>query len=115
MELRVQFAFRAEHSVRIDGIREESHRHRFRGEVILEGEPDPDIVVDFLKVDRILKEQVVQRFHGKNLNDFFENPTTEHIAKAIFEILSPHLNGPNYRLVGIVLWESPRFSVLYRP
>ncbi len=115
MELRVQFSFRAEHSVRIQGVREETHRHRFRGEVILEGTPNPDIVVDFLYVDRILQEHVVQRFHGKNLNAFFDNPTAEHIARAIFEILEPLLHGPNYRLIGVVLWESPRFSVYYRP
>ncbi len=115
MELRVQGFFRAYHSVVIDGEREESHRHRFIVEVTVEGEPVDGVVLDFLKIDRILREQVLYRFNGTNLNDFFENPTAENLVREIFRLLKPHLTGPHYRLTAVTLWESPRYRVTYRP
>ncbi len=115
MELRVQGFFRAHHSVVINGEREESHRHRFVVEVTVEGEPVEGVVLDFLKIDRILRERVLQRFNGTNLNDFFENPTAENIAREIYRLLKEPLSGPHYRLVAVTLWESPRYSVTYRP
>ena len=99
----------------IDGEREESHRHRFVVEVTVAGDPVDGVVLDFLKIDRILRERVLQRFNGTNLNDFFENPTAENIAREIYRLLKDDLTGPNYRLAAVTLWESPRYSVTYRP
>ncbi len=115
MELKVQGFFRAYHSVVINGEREESHRHRFVVEVTVEGEPVDGVVLDFLKIDQALRERVIHRFNGTHLNDFFENPTAENLAREIFRLLQDVLTGPNYRLKAVTLWESPRYSVTYRP
>lgn len=116
MELIVSFSFKASHSVKIYGVREETHRHRFLCEVILEGEPNEyGIVEDFIKVDKIVKDMIVQRFHNKNLNEFIENPTAEELAKEIYKILKPYFEAQNYRLKAIRVYESPRFSVYYQP
>ncbi len=115
MKLNVRFSFRASHSVKINNIREDNHTHRFQVELSIEGVPSPDIIVDFLEVDRIAKDKVVSLFHQKNLNDLMENPTAENIARKIFHLLEPELTGKNYKLIAVKVWESPRYSVEYHP
>lgn len=115
MKLSVRVSFRASHSVKINNKREDHHTHRFQVELTIEGEPTPDIIVDFLEVDRIAKEKIVSLFHQKNLNDFMENPTAENIAKKIFQLVEPELSDKNYKLVAVKVWESPRYSVEYHP
>lgn len=93
------------------------HGHNYELDVSVEGEIDPrtGFVADLAQVKRIVEECVVAKIDHRNLNvDVPEfrrlNPTTENVARIIWEWLAPALPG----LVKIVLWETPRNYVEYR-
>ena len=72
------------------------HGHNYRVEVTVEGEVDPltGMVVDLGELDTILEERVVEPMDHAFLNDLpdFEGemlvPTTENLARAVWERLS---------------------------
>lgn len=93
------------------------HGHNYELDVSVEGEIDPTTgyVADLGEVKQIVEKLVVSRFDHKNLNldvpDFRDrNPTSEHIAVVIWELLEGRLPG---RLTKIVLWETPMNYVEY--
>lgn len=77
------------------------HGHNYRVEVTVEGEVDPrtGMVVDLGKLDDLLEDRVVGPMDHAFLNDLpdFEGemlvPTTENIARAVWERLSGTLPG----------------------
>jgi len=98
-----RFSFEAAHAVIIEGKPEEVHGHTFRLEVSVEGPLRGGYVIDFLELRRIV-EEVVGRLDHRNLNAFFDNPTTENVAlwigKGIIERLPEGI-----KLKRLVLWE----------
>jgi len=69
-----------------------------------------DAGVDFSDVDKMVKEQVLDRVDHTNLNDFIENPTAENIATWMWHRLEGKLPG----LAEVRLWEIPTSCVVYR-
>lgn len=74
------------------------HGHDYRCEVTVEGPVDPEtgMVVDLGRLDRILEERVLDPMDHAFLNDlpeFAEGsiPTTENLARAVWERVSPAL------------------------
>lgn len=72
------------------------HRHLWSVTVWLSGQPEPatGMVADLPEVDRILREQVVDRYDGRHLNVvdpvFTERqPSTETLAMVLAERLAP--------------------------
>lgn len=70
------------------------HGHNYELEVKVTGVPDPETgyVMDMKLLSRITKEEVLDRFDHRNLNldtVYFRdlNPTAEHIAMVIYELL----------------------------
>jgi len=57
----------------------------------------------------VVEERAVNRLDHQYLNDFFENPTAENLAKWIFDQIG-ELN-PEY----VEVWESEKASVRYTP
>jgi 6-pyruvoyltetrahydropterin/6-carboxytetrahydropterin synthase len=113
MRLDVEFYFAAAHRLpRYDGPCFRMHGHNYRFFVALEGEVDPrsGMIADFGDVKRIVQEHVLSRVDHRNLNDVLENPTAENIARWIWEMLEPHLNG----LCEVRLYEIPDSCVTYR-
>lgn len=75
------------------------HGHNYALEVWVEGEIDPEtgFVIDLKDLKHIIRDSVVERFDHRNLNlDCPEfkglNPTTENIAKVVWNILREQLD-----------------------
>lgn len=113
MRLNVQFEFCAAHRLpNYDGPCNRVHGHNYRFVVTIAGEPDEHsgMIMDFVEIERIVKELVVDKIDHRDLNDFLENPTAEFIVKWFWELLEPPLEG----LQQIELWEMEGLSVSYR-
>lgn len=69
------------------------HGHNYVVEVLVSGDvaPETGMVVDMAKLDRVVRDLVLDRFDHANLNldELFVNrvPTTENLCKALFELL----------------------------
>jgi 6-pyruvoyltetrahydropterin/6-carboxytetrahydropterin synthase len=96
------------------------HGHNYVLEVSLEGEPDPvtGMVLDLKELKEILARQVVDAYDHRFLNyevPPFDRivPTTENIARDIWQRLEPHLSGDRRRLHSIRVYETPDLYVDY--
>ena len=92
------------------------HGHNYVVEVSLEGTPDPrtGMVLDLKELKQILNREVVEPYDHRFLNyevQPFDRviPTTENIARDIWQRLEPHL--PN--LHAVRLYETPDLFVDY--
>lgn len=91
------------------------HGHNYNLEVTIAGEPDPDsgfIILPHV-LDAIVDEEVYNRFDHKHLNvdcPEFETliPTSENLAKVIFELLRQRLGQEGFQLVKIGLHETQK-------
>jgi len=89
------------------------HGHNYVLEVTVEGEPDrvTGMVVDLKTLKDVLEEQIVSpmdhRFLNAEVKPFDKLvPTTENIARAIWEKLLPVLDRPGTSLAKVRLYES---------
>ena len=89
------------------------HGHNYNLEVTVAGQPDADTGFIILPktLDAIVDEEIYARFDHKHLNvdcPEFENviPTSENLAKVIFEILSARLQQDGFELAKIGLHET---------
>jgi 6-pyruvoyltetrahydropterin/6-carboxytetrahydropterin synthase len=96
------------------------HGHNYVLEVSLEGEPDPvtGMVLDLKELKEILTRHVVEPYDHRFLNyevPPFDRvvPTTENIARDIWQRLDPVLSGGNRRLHSIRVYETPDLYVDY--
>lgn len=97
------------------------HGHTFTLEVTVRGEPAPEdgMVVDFLQLESLIREEVLSEVDHKNLNrdvSFLTGtiPTTENLAVAFWERLEPRLKAlEKCQLFRIRLFESTKNFVDY--
>jgi 6-pyruvoyltetrahydropterin/6-carboxytetrahydropterin synthase len=96
------------------------HGHNYVVEVSLEGKPDAvtGMVLDLKELKDILNRYVVEPYDHRFLNyevPPFDRvvPTTENIARDIWQRLEPHLNRGAGRLHSIRVWETPDLYVDY--
>ena len=117
-ELVIESDFSAAHRLReYDGACERLHGHNWRVEMVVAGET-PDrlgMVADFRDLKRILRE-VLDRFDHSFLNESPEfeeqNPTTENLARTIFEHCARRMPG-GVTVRSVAVWESPRCGARY--
>jgi 6-pyruvoyltetrahydropterin/6-carboxytetrahydropterin synthase len=112
-EVMVQKHFSSAHNLRgYEGKCEALHGHNWSVEVVVRAEKlnAIGIAVDFKDIKEALDEQMEKLDH-KYLNEtppFDEiNPTTENIAKFLYDTLSKLLNDDCLRIYRINVWESP--------
>ncbi|OPL16772.1 MAG: hypothetical protein AVO39_00375 [delta proteobacterium MLS_D] len=115
----IRRTFSAAHTIAIGGVKEAMHGHNFAVEISLESmELDGDgVVVDFRTVknhaDIVLKEM-----DHSYLNDltFFKTipPTSENIARHIFERMEKACASQNAVLSQVTVWESESARATYR-
>ena len=94
------------------------HGHNYELVVGLKGAVDPEtgMVMDIAELKEIIKEQVLDPFDHKNLNEEVPefaklNPTVEQIAQVIWQRMRPKIGD---RLgLEITLYETPRNFVTY--
>ncbi|MCK4338430.1 MAG: 6-carboxytetrahydropterin synthase, partial [Candidatus Cloacimonetes bacterium] len=74
------------------------------------------MTIDF-KVLKKQFEKILSDFDHKYLNDLEvfsnHNPTSEFIAKTIFERASIQVNNSNCEVKEVEVWESEKYSVVY--
>lgn len=118
MRVRLTHEFRLESAHSLPGVPAEHkcsriHGHTFGIEVHVEGEVDPESgwLVDYADLERAFRP-VRDALDHRLLNEVegLANPTSEHVARWIWERLGPRLPG----LAEIVVKESPATRCSYR-
>lgn len=89
------------------------HGHNYTLEVTLEGEPNPQTgqLAALPALDHLVEETIIERFDHRHLNEDcpeFETliPTSENLAKVIFNLLDPLLQTPHSHLAKVGLHET---------
>lgn len=91
------------------------HGHNYGLEVTVEGAPDGETgwIIPPAELDAIVDEEVYNRFDHKHLNEDCPEfagliPTSENLARVIFDLLRPRLDGAGRRLAKIGLHETQK-------
>lgn len=119
--LTVRGGFSASHQLRNCRSKcENLHGHNFSAAILVEGErldPDMEILLDFSILKRELREALAELDH-KHLNDIppFDriNPSSENVARHLFQRLAPRVAAHGARLVEVEVGEKEGQSAAYR-
>lgn len=91
------------------------HGHNFQLEVWVEGTPDPDsgYIINPTHLDSIVNDEVYARFDHKHLNEDCPEfsdlvPTSENLARVIFDLLTLRLQSEGYQLARVGLRETQK-------
>ena len=116
-ELSVKSDFAASHFLRhYEGKCKNLHGHTWKVEVVIQADnlDKTGMVVDFVDVKKKLKS-VLEPLDHAHLNDlaYFQdsNPTTENLAKYIFESFSKEYR--QLKVTKVIVWESDTSSIVY--
>ena len=118
-ELKIVTHFAAAHRLKdFHGVCENLHGHNWKIEVYVVGERlgKDGILCDF-KLIKEKTEKILKELDHTYLNKhpFFEkeNPSSENIARYIFNALSKELNNENIRISKVTAWESETACASY--
>jgi 6-pyruvoyltetrahydropterin/6-carboxytetrahydropterin synthase len=118
-ELTVEVGFSAAHQLRgYKGNCENMHGHNWRVQINISAERlnEIDIAMDFREVKQIAREVISPLDHAF-LNEVFpfteKNPSSENIAKWIYDSLKKRINEDELRVAGVTVWESDSASASY--
>jgi 6-pyruvoyltetrahydropterin/6-carboxytetrahydropterin synthase len=118
-EITVKRHFSAAHTLQIGGTHENLHGHNFTVEVTLSSEvlDEEGLVVDF----RLLKRWTDDILEGldhtfiNELGSFKDtNPTSENMARFIYEKIFERVHGKRYGVEKVTVWESESAKATYR-
>lgn len=111
-----EFTFDAAHNLTMyHGKCEKLHGHTYKLQVTVAGEKqEEDMVIDFLKMKEIVRDEVLSVLDHSYINDVLSQPTAENIAEWIFNKLSGKIRGNSFELYEVALWETPTSFVRYR-
>ena len=115
----VETTFAAAHQLRgYKGKCEQVHGHNWKVQVhvIAERLNDIDIAMDFHDLKNILNE-VIEPLDHSFLNDIFpfteKNPSSENMAKWIYDFLNKKLSDEQVQVSAVTVWESDSASATY--
>lgn len=118
-ELTIETGFSAAHQLRgYKGKCEKLHGHNWKVQVhvIAERLNEIDIAIDFHELKNLTDEIITPLDHSI-LNEIFpfteKNPSSENIAKLIYDSLRKKINNDNIHLSGVTVWESETASATY--
>ncbi|MEW6001485.1 MAG: 6-carboxytetrahydropterin synthase QueD [Nitrospirota bacterium] len=118
-ELTVETYFSAAHQMRgYKGKCEKLHGHNYKVQlhIVAEKLNDIDIAMDFHEIKRLADEIITPLDHSF-LNEIFpfteKNPSSENIAKWIYDSLKKKINDNNVRCSAVTVWESETASATY--
>jgi 6-pyruvoyltetrahydropterin/6-carboxytetrahydropterin synthase len=118
-ELMIETNFASAHQLRgYKGECENLHGHNWKVQVYVLAEKlnDIDIAMDFRDLKKMTEEVVAPLDHSY-LNDIFpfteKNPSSENIAKWIFDSLKKKISEDYIHLSGVTVWESETASATY--
>lgn len=111
-----QFTFDAAHFVpSYHGKCEKLHGHTYKLVVKVEGQRDAEgMVVDFAWIKDIVKTKVLNELDHSCLNEIMPVPTAENIAIYVWNRIVKDLQGDNYHLVEVEVWETQNNGCVYR-
>ena len=109
-EVSKKMEFAAAHRLpNYDGKCSQLHGHTWEVEITISGEigDKTGMVVDFSEMKKILAPIIEEHFDHHQLNDIIENPTAEHIAEYLYNLLLCEvISGTGVRLEAVTVWES---------
>jgi len=118
-ELMVDTTFAAAHQLRgYKGKCEQMHGHNWKVQVHVVAEKlnDIDIAIDFHDLKELLDEVITPLDHSF-LNDIFpfteKNPSSENIAKWIYDTLNKKLSDEHVQVSAVTVWESETTAATY--
>ena len=118
-ELMVERTFSAAHQLRgYKGKCEKMHGHNWKVQVHIVAERlnEIDIAIDFHDMRKLLDEVLAPLDHTF-LNEIFpfteKNPSSENMAKWIYDSLNKKLTEENVELSAVTVWESDTASATY--
>ena len=118
-ELTIETSFSAAHQIRgYKGKCEDLHGHNWKVQVHVLADKlnEIDIAIDFHDLKRHTNE-IIEQLDHVFLNDIFPfteiNPSSENIARWIFDSLKRKINDENVRVSAITVWESDSASATY--
>jgi 6-pyruvoyltetrahydropterin/6-carboxytetrahydropterin synthase len=118
-ELSVEVSFSAAHQLRgYKGKCENMHGHNWKVQVSVMADVlnDIDIAIDFHDLKKMAKEVIAPLDHAY-LNDIFpfteKNPSSENMAKWIFDCMKKKITDGNVRVSAVTVWESDTASATY--
>ena len=118
-ELMVETHFASAHQLRgYQGDCERLHGHNWKVQVYVLAEKlnELDIGIDFHALKEMTKEVLAPLDHSF-LNEIFpfteKNPSSENIAKWIYDSLKKKINDEDIHLSGVTVWESETASATY--
>jgi 6-pyruvoyltetrahydropterin/6-carboxytetrahydropterin synthase len=118
-DLMIETKFSSAHQLRgYKGKCEVLHGHNWKVQVYVSAEKlnEIDIAIDFHDIKAHTKEVVSQLDHGF-LNEIFPfteiNPSSENIAKWIFDSLKKKIDDGNVQMSAVTVWESDTASATY--
>ncbi|MDP1759061.1 MAG: 6-carboxytetrahydropterin synthase QueD [Thermodesulfovibrionales bacterium] len=118
-ELMVDTTFAAAHQLRgYKGKCEQLHGHNWKVQVHVVAEKlnDIDIAIDFHDLKELLDEVITPLDHSF-LNDIFpfteKNPSSENIAKWLYDSLNKKLSDEQVQVSAVTVWESETAAATY--
>jgi 6-pyruvoyltetrahydropterin/6-carboxytetrahydropterin synthase len=118
-ELMVETNFSSAHQLRgYKGECEKLHGHSWKVQVnvVAERLNEMDMAIDFHEMKEIVNE-VISPLDHSFLNEIFpfteKNPSSENIAKWIYDSLKKRLDSGNIQLSSVTVWESEITSATY--
>ncbi|QWR78482.1 6-carboxytetrahydropterin synthase QueD [Candidatus Magnetomonas plexicatena] len=118
-ELSVESTFAAAHQLRgYKGKCEALHGHNWRVQVVVQADKlnEIDIAIDFHDIKKLTNDVTSQLDHAF-LNDIFPftqiNPSSENIAKWVYDTLRKKISTEHVRLLSVTVWESETSAATY--
>lgn len=118
-KLRVTSEFSSAHNLReYKGKCEALHGHNWKVEVVIAARNtnSQGLVVDFHEIKKMIKFVLEELDHTYlNQHDYFKkhNPTSENLAKYIFDEINAQMPSKKLRLQEVMVWESDQCSATY--
>jgi 6-pyruvoyltetrahydropterin/6-carboxytetrahydropterin synthase len=118
-ELSIETGFASAHQLRgYKGKCEKLHGHNWKVQISVTAERlnEIDLAIDFHELKKISNEVISPLDHAF-LNDIFpfteKNPSSENVARWIYESLKKKINDDNIRVSAVTVWESDTASASY--
>ena len=118
-ELMIETQFASAHQLReYKGACERLHGHNWKVQIFVLADRlnEIDIAIDFHELKKLAEEVIMPLDHGF-LNDIFpfteKNPSSENIAKWIYDSLRKKLDNDDVNLSAVTVWESETASATY--
>lgn len=118
-ELMVESKFSAAHQLRgYQGQCEKLHGHNWRVTIAVTAErlDEQGLAIDFHQLKKALRE-ILDQLEHTFLNDIFPftqiNPSSENLAKWIYDNMMKKVNDDNIEVASVTVWESDTASASY--